>query len=90
VRTSGFTPDQVRAMSGTDYANLLALYTIDPDGSERDNKHVAMQLAQVANINRRKGAPLISPLKFMLTQNSDPKTNKVKALRTAIKMAKQK
>jgi hypothetical protein len=77
-------------MSGNDYANLIALYAIDPDGPERDNRHAAMQLAQVANLNRRKGSSSIAPHRFMLTQNTDPATDKVKALRMAIRSSIKK
>ena len=75
--STGWTPDQVRALSGEDYANFAALYSDDPWGPERDNAHTAMLLAQQANIYKRKGAPPVNPNKYMLGR-SGAKSNKAK------------
>jgi len=89
--TTGWTPDQVRELSGEDYKNLVALYAVEPWGQERDNLHVAMQLSQVANMNRARGSAAIDPSRFMLgrkpKQNDDAK--KISALRGSIKQSRK-
>ena len=87
--TTGWTPDQVRALSGEDYRHLVALYNVDPWGAERDNMHTAMILAQGANMNRARGTPPIDISRFILTKK--PKINddakRVSAFRAAIKQS---
>ncbi len=89
--TTGWKPDEVRALSGEDYRHLVALYNVDPWGSERDNMHTAMILAQGANMNRRRGTPPIDISRFILTKK--PKTQndakRVSAFRAAIKQSQK-
>lgn len=81
----------MRALSGDDYQHLVALYSVEPWGPERDNLHHAMQLSQVANMNRTKGAPVVEPSRFILTRKpkSNDDTKKIAALRGAIKQSRK-
>jgi hypothetical protein len=79
-------------MSGEDFANFRALYSVDPWGSERDNIHTAMILAQSANQQRTKRTdPVVSPMQFMLgrTNPTDKSSSaKISALRSSIHKSK--
>lgn len=89
------TPDQLRGMSGTDYAHLSALHASQPWGAERDNYHVGMLLAQNANFQTRtkRSDPVIHPSRFMLGLGKKEKDadEKVQLLRAQIheQIAKQ-
>jgi len=80
----------VRAMSGEDYQHLVALYAVEPWGPARDNMHVAMQLTQVANMNRGKGSATVEPSRFILTRKPKIKNDskRITALRGAIKQTR--
>jgi hypothetical protein len=87
---TGWTPDQVRALSGEDYSNFRALYAIQPWGAERDNLHTAMLLAQNANMQRTKQTdPVFHPRQFMIGAEPPDKSKinaeRIRALRDHIK-----
>ena len=89
--TTGWLPDQVRALSGEDYRHLVALYNVEPWGPERDNAHAAMQLTQVANMNRGRGQPPVDMSRFILTKKPKAKTDakRIVAFRASIQQSRK-
>lgn len=85
MRTSGITPDDLRAFDPIDYQELLALYQLSPIGPDRDDIHNAMQLAQQANMHRRPNSAPIPVEKFLFNRPKKTGKQKIQHLRQQIK-----
>ena len=72
-------------MDPIDYQGFVALNTLDPDGRMRDDIHNAMQLAQVANLHRRKHAPAMPVEKFLFKGARRSNKDKLSRLKNQIR-----
>ena len=80
VATTGISPAVLKSWPATWFAHLLALYSVEPWGAERDNMHAAMLASMYAGAHTAKGKPRPKISDFMFK----PAANKSAAGKLAV------